>query len=430
MNYEESLQLIHSLDKFGSRPGLDRVKKLFRTVPEVLGQSFIHVAGTNGKGSVCAMLSSVLQQAGYKVGLFTSPYIVDFRERIQINNQMIDKETLAEAVTFFEPKLKKLNEQGTVITEFEFITVLSFYLFKKLGCDVVVCEVGMGGLLDSTNLIPYPLCSVITRIDLDHTAVLGETIEAVAYQKAGIIKSYGTTVTAPQPREAFAVIEEKARREHNTLYRAEDIRLTVTEMDRDGTSFVYREMPMRLPLLGSHQIDNLRCALAVIEVLQKEHRKNISIENIRDGLRQVHHPARFEKLRENPVVILDGAHNPNGLQAFATAVRTYYAEGDKTLIIGILADKDSKALNLLDGLFKRIIVTDIDNPRALPAADLARRLGGVCDDIEVIESPHQAYDKALAYGDDIFVCGSLYLASEMRPYIIGRDEHCSSADGQ
>ena len=418
MNYEESLQLIHSLDKFGSRPGLDRVKKLFRTVPEVLGQSFIHVAGTNGKGSVCAMLSAVLQQAGYKVGLFTSPYIVDFRERIQINNQMIDKETLAEAVTFFEPKLKKLNEQGTVITEFEFITVLSFYLFKKLGCDIVVCEVGMGGLLDSTNLIPYPLCSVITRIDLDHTAVLGETIEAVAYQKAGIIKSYGTIVTAPQPREAFAVIEEKARREHNTLYRAEDIRLTVTEMDRDGTSFVYRETPMRLPLLGSHQIDNLRCALAVIEVLQKEHRKNISIENIRDGLRQVHHPARFEKLRENPVVILDGAHNPNGLQAFATAVRTYYAEGDKTLIIGILADKDSKALNLLDGLFKRIIVTDIDNPRALPAADLARRLGGVCDDIEVIESPHQAYDKALAYGDDIFVCGSLYLASEMRPYII------------
>ena len=418
MNYEESLQLIHSLDKFGSRPGLDRVKKLFRTVPEVLGQSFIHVAGTNGKGSVCAMLSSVLQQAGYKVGLFTSPYIVDFRERIQINNQMIDKETLAEAATFFEPKLKKLNEQGTVITEFEFITVLSFYLFKKLGCDVVVCEVGMGGLLDSTNLIPYPLCSVITRIDLDHTAVLGETIEAVAYQKAGIIKSYGTTVTAPQPREAFAVIEEKARREHNTLYRAEDIRLTVTEMDRDGTSFVYRELPMRLPLLGSHQIDNLRCALAVIEVLQKEHRKHISVENIRDGLRQVHHPARFEKLRENPVVILDGAHNPNGLQAFATAVRTYYAEGDKTLIIGILADKDSKALNLLDGLFKRIIVTDIDNPRALPAADLARRLGGVCDDIEVIESPHQAYDKALAYGDDIFVCGSLYLASEMRPYII------------
>lgn len=418
MTYEESLQFIHSLDKFGSRPGLDRVKKLFRAVPEALGQSFIHVAGTNGKGSVCAMLSSVLKEAGFKVGLFTSPYIVDFRERIQINNEMISKETLAEAVTFLEPKLRKLNEQGTVITEFEFITVLSFYIFKQQKCDIVVCEVGMGGLLDSTNLIPFPLCSVITRIDLDHTAVLGDTVEAVAYQKAGIIKSYSTTVTAPQPREAYAVIEEKARREHNTLYRAEDVRLTVTDMGRDGTRFIYRDTPMRLPLLGSHQIDNLRCALAVIEVLQKEHGKQISIENIRDGLERTYHPARFEKVCENPTVILDGAHNPNGLQAFATAVRTYYTDGDKTLIIGILADKDSTSLYLLDGLFKRIIVTDIDNPRALPAADLARRLGGVCDDIEVIEAPGEAYQKALSYGDDIFICGSLYLASEIRPYII------------
>ena len=418
MTYEESIKFIHSLDKFGSRPGLERVKKLFRAVPDALGQSFIHVAGTNGKGSVCAMLSAVLVQAGYKVGLFTSPYIVDFRERIRINNEMIDKETLAEAVTFLEPKVKKLNEQGTVITEFEFITVLSFYLFKQQKCDIVVCEVGMGGLLDSTNLIPFPLCSVITRVDLDHTAVLGETIEAVAYQKAGIIKSYSTTVTAPQPREAFAVIEEKARREHNTLFRAEDIKLTVTGMDRDGTRFIYRDTPMFLPLLGSHQIDNLRCALAVIEVLQSEHGKAITPAHIRDGLERIHHPARFEKLREHPTVILDGAHNPNGLQAFATAVRTYYAEGDKTLIIGILADKDSTALYLLDGLFKRVIVTDIDNPRALPAGDLARRLGGICDDIEVIESPCEVYEKALSYGDDIFICGSLYLASEIRPYII------------
>lgn len=420
MTYEESIRFIHSLDKFGSRPGLDRVKKLFRTVPEVLGQSFIHVAGTNGKGSVCAMLSAVLVQSGYKVGLFTSPYVVDFRERIRINNEMIGKDELAEAVTFLEPKLKKLNEQGTVITEFEFITVLSFYLFKQQKCDLVICEVGMGGLLDSTNLIPFPLCSVITRIDLDHTAVLGDTIEAVAYQKAGIIKSYSTTVTAPQPRAAFKVIEEKARLEHNTLYRAEDIRLTVTEMDRDGTRFIYRDTPMFLLLLGSHQIDNLRCVLAVIEVLQKEHGKAITLEQIRDGLANTRHPARFEKLREDPAVILDGAHNPNGLQAFATAVRTYYESGDKTLIIGILADKDSTSLHLLDGLFRRIIVTDINNPRALPAETLARRLGGIAEDIEVIHSPQKAYEKALSYGDDIFICGSLYLASEIRPHIISQ----------
>lgn len=418
MTYEESLQLIHSLDKFGSRPGLDRVKKLFAAVPGVLGQKFIHVAGTNGKGSVCAMLSAVLKEAGFKVGLFTSPYIVDFRERIQINNEMIGKEVLAEAVAFLAPKLRELNAVGKIITEFEFITVLAFYLFKQQKCDIIVCEVGMGGLLDSTNLIPFPLCSVITRVDLDHTAILGDTLEAVAFQKAGIIKSYSTTVTAPQPKEVFAVIEDKARREHNTLYRAENVRLTVTDMGRGGTRFTYRDAEMRLPLLGSHQIDNLRCAIAVIEVLVKEHGMKISTDHIRDGLAQTHHPARFEKLSDRPTVILDGAHNPNGLQAFAAAVRTYYPDGDKTLIIGLLADKDSSSLYLLDGLFKRIIAVDINNPRALPAEDLARRLGGVCKEIEVIHEPKNAYEKALSYGDDIFICGSLYLASEIRPCIL------------
>lgn len=419
MNYEESLRYIHSLDKFGSRPGLDRVKKLFQAVPGVLGQSFIHVAGTNGKGSVCAMLSAVLQEAGYKVGLFTSPYVVDFRERIQINNEMIGKEELAEAVTHFQPMLEKLNAEGVIITEFEFLTVLGFYLFKQQKCDIIVCEVGMGGLLDSTNLIPYPLCSVITRIDLDHTAILGDTIEAVAFQKAGIIKSYGTTVTAPQRPEAFAVIEKKAREEHNTLYRAEDVRLRVTDMSGDGTRFTYKDTDMLLPLLGSHQVDNLRCALAVIEALQKEHRKEITLDHIREGLRKTSHPARFEKLSDDPVVILDGAHNPNGLEAFAKAVRSYYADSDKTLIIGILADKDSTSLYLLNGIFKRIIVTDIDNPRALPAEDLAKRLDGIADSIEVIHRPAEAFDKAKSYGDSIFICGSLYLASEIRPYILG-----------
>ena len=420
MTYEESLQFIHSLDKFGSRPGLDRVKKLFRMVPGVLGQSFIHVAGTNGKGSVCTMLSAVLQEAGYKVGLFTSPYVVDFRERIQINNQMIDREELAEAVDHLKPMVEKLNAEGVVITEFEFLTVLSFYIYKQQKCDIIVCEVGMGGLLDSTNLIPYPLCSVITRIDLDHTAILGDTVEAVAFQKAGIIKSYATTVTAPQRPEAFEVIEKKAREEHNTLYRAEDVRLTVTDMSGDGTRFIYRGEEMLLPLLGSHQVDNLRCALAVIEALHKEHHREISLDNIREGLRKVNHPARFETLCDDPVVILDGAHNPNGLEAFAKAVQSYYSDGDKTLIIGILADKDSTSLYLLDGLFKRIIATDINNPRALPAEDLAKKLRGIAESIEVVNDPHEAFDKAKSYGDSIFICGSLYLASEIRPYILGK----------
>lgn len=418
MNYEESLRFIHSLDRFGSRPGLDRVKKLFNKVPSALNQRFIHVAGTNGKGSVCTMLSSILEKAGYKVGLFISPYVVDFRERIQINNEMIEKEELAAAVTYFEPILKQLNKDGVIITEFEFLTVLGFWIFKQRRCDIVVCEVGMGGLLDSTNLIPFPLCSVITRIDLDHTAILGDTIGEIAAQKAGIIKAYSTTVTASQRQEAYQVIEDTVRREHNTLYRSEDIRLTVLHMDKNGTDFSYDGESYHLPLLGAYQIDNLRCVLRTVEALQNEHYLHISPQSIREGLRCVKHPARFEKLCDDPVVILDGAHNANGITAFAEAVRGYYPDGDKTLITGMLADKDSESLYLLKGLFKRVIVTDIGNPRALPAYDLAVRMKGIIPNIEVVHEPDKAFDKALSYGDPVFICGSLYLASEIRPYIL------------
>lgn len=418
MNYQESLEYIHSLDKFGSRPGLDRVQQLFNKVPEALGQRFIHVAGTNGKGSVCTMLSAVLARAGYKVGLFISPYITDFRERIQVNNEMISEQELAQAATELRPLLDELNADGVIITEFEFLTVLGFYICKRNRCDVVVCETGMGGLLDATNLIPFPLCSVITRIDLDHTAVLGSTIEEIARQKAGIIKPYGTAVIAAQRREAYAVLEEAVRKEHNTLYRAEDTALTVTEQSRDGTRFTYSGNDMLLPLLGSHQIDNLRCALTTLEALQQEHQMSVTAEHIRDGLRELKHPARFERLRRQPDVVLDGAHNPNGLAAFADAVRSYYPEDNKTLIIGMLADKDSTSLHLLSGIFRRIIAVDIDNPRALPAEELAQRLSGVAQEVEVIHSPAMAFDKALCRGGDIFICGSLYLASEIRPHIL------------
>lgn len=418
MNYEQALNFIHSLDKFGSRPGLDRVQKLFDAVPDVLDQSFIHVAGTNGKGSVCAVLSSALRQAGYKTGLFISPYITDFRERIQIDNEMISEGELIEAVEHFKPILERLNSDGVIITEFELLTVMSFWIFKRHRCDVIVCEVGMGGLLDSTNLIPSPLCSVITRIDLDHTAVLGDTIEEIAAQKAGIIKQGSVTVTAAQRREAYAVIEATARKKNNKLYRGEDTELTVTETGADGTRLIYRGTDMLLPLVGAHQIDNLRCALAAVEALNAERDFSITPGNIRDGLIEIKHPARFERLRQAPDTVLDGAHNPNGLSSFAEAVRAFYPYGEKTLIIGMLADKDSTSLYLLKGLFDRIIATDIDNPRALPAEELAERLIGTAPCIEVINSPQKAYDKALTYGGDIFICGSLYLASELRPYII------------
>ena len=424
MTYQDTLNFIHSLDKFGSRPGLDRVEKLFSYTPEITRGKFIHVAGTNGKGSVCVMLSHILQKAGYKTGLFISPYITEFRERIQINNSPAGRQTLISAVEYYMPYLKELNDQGIVITEFEFLTVIAFYIFRQQNCDFVVCETGMGGLLDSTNVIERPLCSVITRIDLDHTAVLGDTIEKIAEQKCGIIKEDGITVTAAQREEAASVIRKTAEEKHNTLFLAQDIVLHQPQLNKRGAYFEYQGEKMFLPLVGEHQIENLQCTLAVIKALNllRLRHAHITAQQIRDGLMAVIHPARFEKLRDKPAVILDGAHNKNGLEAFVNAVRKYYGGIGKTLIIGMLADKDSEALYLLRGLFKRIITTDIKNPRALDAEILAQRCKGLAREIETVRNPSEAVDKALSYQDTVFICGSLYLAGEIRPYILSLPE--------
>ena len=418
MNYQEALAYIHSLDRFGSRPGLDRVQKLFDRAPGILNQRFIHIAGTNGKGSVSMMLSYILREAGYKVGLFISPYIVDFRERIQINNEMISEDQLAEAVSFFAPIMSEMRAEGVIITEFELLTAVGFRIFQQNACDVVVCEVGMGGLLDSTNLIPSPLCSVITRIALDHTEILGDTLEKIAVQKCGIIKRGCVTASAPQEDAAMRVIRSTADAMENPLFLSENIEISGVCSDLSGTTFCYRGEEMRLSLIGRHQIENLRCVLAAAEALNEEHHLNLRTDAIRAGLLKVKHPARFERLRVNPTVILDGAHNPNGLNAFAQAVQEFAPAGDRTLIIGMLADKDSSGLNALKGLFSRTIVTNVSNPRALRADLLAERVALICDRVEVVPVPRDAYEKALRYGGDVYICGSLYLASEIRPYIL------------
>lgn len=420
MTYQEALTYIHSLDRFGSRPGLDRVQKLFDKVPEVLDQRFVHIAGTNGKGSVSTMLSFVLQEAGYKVGLFISPYIIDFRERIQINNEMITEEELADAVTFFKPMMDELAEQGVVITQFELLTVLGFYIFKQMKCDVVVCEVGMGGLLDSTNLIRNPLCSVITRIALDHTEILGSTIGEIAIQKCGIIKRGSPVATGAQLPAAMRVIRDTAEALGDPLYLGDNLTVHDVRTDLDGVRFRYMGQEMHMRLIGEHQVENLRCALSAIEALRERSRMEITAEHLKEGLRKVRHPARFERLAEHPTVILDGAHNPNGLAAFAKAVKTYAGDRRKTLIIGMLSDKDVKGVAQLKGLFNRVIATNISNPRAMAAGYLAEKLREIFRDVEVVAEPKQAYQKALSYGDDVFICGSLYLASEIRPYILGK----------
>ncbi len=417
-----ALEKIHSLDKFGSRPGLERIKKFL----DILGNpqdslKFVHVAGTNGKGSTCALISSVLTSAGYKTGLFISPFLVDFRERIQINGEMISEETLNDAVEKTFPIIEKLRAEGCIITEFEYVMALEFYIHKNAGCDIVVLETGMGGLLDCTNVIKPPLCTVITKIGLDHTAVLGDTIEEITLQKCGIIKTGSPAVAAPQPDEAMAVIEKNCSDKNVRLIKSEDINLNVLSETIRSTVFEYNKLKIELNFIGEHQLENAKNALACIEVLRKNY--TISDDNIIDGFKNAVNPARLELMSENPLIILDGAHNPDGINALKNAVEKFNPKKSAVLILGMLADKDSKSsVKILEGVFDTVYTVPVNNPRTLSAEKLARECKPYFNNVKVFGDVKSALDSAVSYAEEtdslLVIAGSLYMASEVRPYLI------------
>ena len=272
MTYENAVEKIHSLLTFGSRPGLDRMRILLDRLGNPQDRlKFIHIAGTNGKGSVCAMLSSALVAAGYKTGLFISPYITDFRERIQINNCMVSESVLTDAVEKTFPIIEQLREEGTIITEFEYVNALQFYIHANADCDIVVLETGMGGLLDCTNTIKSPLCAVITTIGLDHTAILGDTIEKIAQQKCGIFKPDSMAVTSKQDIRAMKVIESTAREKKIPLATSESVNIDVIETTLKGSRFMFNGVEIDLPLSGDHQLENAKTAqYAVISTIDVE----------------------------------------------------------------------------------------------------------------------------------------------------------------
>lgn len=425
MTYETALAKIHSLLTFGSRPGLDRMRAFLDRLGNPQDRlRYIHVAGTNGKGSTCAVLSAVLTAAGYKTGLFISPYITDFRERIQINGQMIAKETLTAAVEQTFPVLEQLNAEGVVITEFEYVNALAFLIYAQESCDIVVLETGMGGLLDCTNVIAPPLCAVITAIGLDHTAILGDTIEKIAAQKCGIIKSGSAVVTSPQERAAMQVIEQTAADKNVPLFKAADLPVEVSECTLRGSRFTLYGEEYFIRLAGRHQIENMSAALTALFRLRNKKQLSFTEAHVREGLQNAVNPARLELLREQPPVLLDGAHNPNGIAALERAIEDFLPGAPITCVMGMLADKDvDSSILLLKGLFKRVYTVPVGNPRALDAQSLAEKFRRVCGDVTAFNSPQQAFDQALAAAEQengaVLICGSLYLAGEIRPYIIG-----------
>jgi dihydrofolate synthase/folylpolyglutamate synthase len=427
MNYNEAIATIHGLLHFGARPGLDRMLKLLNKIGNPQNTcKFVHIAGTNGKGSVSQMISSVLVSAGYKTGLFISPYITDFRERIQKNGEMIPKEKLCEIVEYLYPIVEQMAKEGDIITEFEFVNAIAFYYFHIEKCDIVVLETGMGGLLDCTNTIKPPLCSVITPIDLDHTAVLGDTIEKITYQKCGIIKENSFTVIAKQGhKDVEQQIVRDCTSKHNFYYFADDCKINVIDTGLKGTTIKYKHKKINLPLVGIHQIDNLKTALTAIEVLIKEHFYDITSDDIEYGISKTLHPARFELIQENPIVVLDGAHNPNGMEAFGKSVDKYITTAERILIIGMLRDKDIEhSLDFIKGKFNTVITLSVDNPRTISSQELAELCSDKFENVIPKASATDAVNTVfnLAKGKDcsIVICGSLYLAGEIRPILINK----------
>ncbi len=416
MTLDEALYYIHSVCWKGSIPGLERIGALLDKMgnPERT-LKFVHVTGTNGKGSTCAMIASMLQKAGYKTGLYTSPYIEKFNERIQINGEMIPDEEICELTEYIKPLADSIFEQPT---EFEMVTALGFAYFARHKCDIVVAEVGMGGEFDATNVILPPEAAVICNIGLDHTEVLGDTLEKIAATKAGIIKAGCEAVLYRESPSVEAVFEAHCKALGVPLHKAEFDSIVSESHGLEGQVFSCgRFKHLRLPLLGSHQLNNAAVALKAAEVLQKRGWA-LTDEHIRAGLADVSWPGRFELLQKEPLFIADGGHNPQCIEALVENIRKYLAGRTLTVLTGVLADKDYNSMYADVAPFAREFVTVTpDNPRAMSAEDLAAYLARFEKPVTACQSVREGVRKAisLAGKDGIVLCyGSLYMLGDIK----------------
>ena len=374
MNYTESLEYIHSINWAFCKPGLERISALC----EALGHperdlKFVHVAGTNGKGSFCSMLESVLRAAGYKTGLYTSPYIKEFGERMRVSGENIPNDTLAEITSYVRPIADAMEDRPT---EFELITAIAFEYFKREGCEIVVLEAGMGGRLDSTNVIRNPLLSVITGIALDHTAFLGDTVEKIAVEKAGIIKDGAPVLLGGEDTRVKKTVEPIALERGSKFNTVDYLKLKRHKSDLSGSRFDFGDhKDIRISLLGLYQPKNAAAVLSAVDILRLGGLE-IPEDAVRAGLAAARWPARFEILSSEPLIIFDGAHNPEGITAAVESIKHYFGEKKVYLLSGVLSDKDYRYIAAkVAEVASRAFTMTPDNPRALSAEEYAEVLG-------------------------------------------------------
>ncbi|RDY24413.1 bifunctional folylpolyglutamate synthase/dihydrofolate synthase [Romboutsia maritimum] len=425
MNYKESLKYIAETHKFGIRLGLDNTSKLL----ELLGNpqenlNIVHVAGTNGKGSVCSFIAKILQEEGYRVGLYTSPFLETFTERIRIDGKNIPEEEVAKIVSIIKEKIEIMVKEGySYPTEFEIVTAMAFYYYHQQKVDYLVLEVGLGGRYDSTNIIKNPLVSVLVSISLDHIGVLGDTIGKIAYEKAGIIKENSTTIVYKQLKEAEEVIKEvcKEKKSEYIEVNFDDVNIKKSDIQSqvyDCSVMGKKYEDLQIKLIGDHQVNNSILALNVIQFLRDNKNLKISEESIRKGLINTKWPGRIEKIKDNPLFIIDGAHNEDGARSLAKALDKNFKGEKLTLLIGMLEDKDiNSVLEILMPRFNKVITTTPDSDRAMNADKLKEKISKYIGDVTSKPDIKEALNYTLETSnknDIIISAGSLYMIGKVR----------------
>lgn len=425
MTYEEALEYIHGTYKFGIKLGLENIKKLL----ELMGNPqkdlrIIHVAGTNGKGSTCAFINQMLIEAGFKVGLYTSPYLEFFNERIKFNNVPISNDDLASITEFVKDKVNLMTSQGfNHPTEFEIVTAIGFEYFKRMDVDFVVLEVGLGGRFDATNVIESPELCIITSIGYDHMDILGQTIEQIAYEKAGIIKETSTVILGLQRyKEAIDVISKVCKQKNANLIEVKsDYKITKSTLD--GTVFdcitpkgVYKNLEIKL--LGVHQIENALNCVYAFEYLSDKY--NISTTALVKGLLNAKWNGRFEVVSKKPIVILDGAHNIDGIKALVDNCAQYLKDKKISIVVGILKDKEyQKMLYMITKITTNVIFTLVPYQKRAFLPDEAKKVA-LQFGFKFIEDYKEAINMSLEEASEdsaVLICGSLYLVGAARTYL-------------
>lgn len=430
MNYREAMEYVESLQQYGSVLGLDNMQELCNRLGNPQKElKFVHIAGTNGKGSVLAYVSTVLQTAGYKVGRYISPTIFDYRERFQINGKPITQSGLCKYLEQVKEVAQQMEaEELPHPTPFEIETAIAFLYFLDKQCDIVVLETGLGGRLDATNIITTPLCSVFTSISMDHMAVLGDTLEEIAVQKAGIIKEKGCVVSIRQQPEAMQVIKQTAQRKKCRLLIADVSRAKQVKYGLKTQHFSYDKYKnLTISMTGQYQIDNAVLAVEVIGALQKSGFP-VSEEQLRKGLLQTNWLGRFSVIGQKPLFIADGAHNEDGAARLAQSIRFYFTNKRIIYIMGILKDKEyDKIIRQTYELAEHIItVTPPNKERALHAYELAQNVKEYHDSVTVADSLQEAVEIAyLLAGRDketvVIAFGSLSYLGELIHIVEHRD---------